>query len=148
MEGQSSSHSSPMQLMPLNFCGNNNTANEVSHVPEDVQSQHILMASGRSWSQNELPLPMPWWIPQEPSPNYVKFLAESSALLQMNNNNPTDNMMFESLALPASGAHAPSGLSDFQMDMSYNYLGQACGSTRPAEMDVWQVKNVSTCYRE
>ncbi|EXB39350.1 hypothetical protein L484_025045 [Morus notabilis] len=136
MEGQSSSHNNPMQVMPFNV------GNDVSHVGEDVQSQRILMASGRNWGHNDISVNVPWWInqPQEASHNYVKFLAESSAFLQMNNNNnpSEDMMMLESLSLPVSGTYAVSGVSDFQIDMSYNHLGQACDSTRSTEIDAWQ----------
>ena len=158
MESGQSSHGNnlknPMQLMLMDFCGNNLAGNDdPDHhdLPDqDDQTPHImnLMEAGKStWnSQTESLHGTPWWVQhQEASShqNYAKFLLESSSsLLPIAVPLPSDQgTVLEGIPLPACGSpNDVSGISDFHTDLSYNhYLGLACGSTS-SEVDTWKVK--------
>ncbi|KAL5561649.1 hypothetical protein UlMin_031396 [Ulmus minor] len=109
-----------------------NNDKDVPQVPKDDPNQHILMAAGRSWSQTDA-LHLPWWIQStEPSLNYVKFLAESSAFTPRARED-----MLESLPSQVSSTYPGSGVAELQRDMSFNPLAQACGS-KSTHIDAWK----------
>ncbi|ONH93640.1 hypothetical protein PRUPE_8G243500 [Prunus persica] len=139
MEGQSSL-TDPMQLVPLDFCGD--AAIDVSQATGDDPSQQVIMAAeGTAYQTDDLF--SPWWT-EKPKPsldslNYVEFQAESSTFL------PKDRSedILESIPLSVSGIDDVGGVSEFQREVLYSSLRNACGSKLTdfsMDMDEWKVR--------
>ncbi|ONH93638.1 hypothetical protein PRUPE_8G243500 [Prunus persica] len=137
MEGQSSL-TDPMQLVPLDFCGD--AAIDVSQATGDDPSQQVIMAAeGTAYQTDDLF--SPWWT-EKPKPsldslNYVEFQAESSTFL------PKDRSedILESIPLSVSGIDDVGGVSEFQREVLYSSLRNACGSKLTdfsMDMDEWK----------
>ncbi|BBH10313.1 hypothetical protein Prudu_023070 [Prunus dulcis] len=139
MEGQSSL-TDPMQLVPLDFCGD--AAIDVSQAIGDDPSQLVSMATeGTAYQTDDLF--SPWWT-EKPKPslnslNCVEFLAESSTFLPKD---PCEDIL-ESIPLSVSGIDDVGGVSEFQREVLYSSLGNACGSKLTdfsMDMDDWKVR--------
>ncbi|XP_034227091.1 uncharacterized protein LOC117636613 isoform X4 [Prunus dulcis] len=137
MEGQSSL-TDPMQLVPLDFCGD--AAIDVSQAIGDDPSQLVSMATeGTAYQTDDLF--SPWWT-EKPKPslnslNCVEFLAESSTFLPKD---PCEDIL-ESIPLSVSGIDDVGGVSEFQREVLYSSLGNACGSKLTdfsMDMDDWK----------
>ncbi|XP_021805697.1 uncharacterized protein LOC110749817 isoform X3 [Prunus avium] len=137
MEGQSSL-TDPMQLVPLDFCGD--AAIDVSQATGDDPSQQVSMATeGTAYQTDDLF--SPWWT-EKPKPslnslNCVEFLAESSTFLPKD---PCEDIL-ESIPLSVSGTDDVGGVSEFQRHVLYSSLGNACGSKLTdfsMDMDDWK----------